>query len=382
MRIPTSTLINHALHLLGSRRRSQALRLTALAASTFALASALSSTPALAAGNFANAGLPGASASNPLAGMKWGVYRGPLDQLYDAWKAAHGNDKRLLAKEALQPLMYWFGAWNQDALAASTVQQYIRKVQNGNPNALVQMAVFRLTPWEHKACTTLPSIQQVSGYRDWVTNWAKGIGNARVVMDLQPDLPFEGCIPSHSQLPAQEVSFAAQTFSALPHTTVYIDAGAGDWQGVSSVASMLRESGVQYTRGFALGATHYESTAAELRYGQRVVRALAAAGIPGMHFIINTAQNGAPFTTQKYPAEFKNQAVCATKHSTHCVTLGIPPTADVAANAGANGLGGHDASIAARLCDGYLWFGRPWLKNQAGAFELSRALGMAASTPF
>ncbi|MGH2843234.1 MAG: glycoside hydrolase family 6 protein, partial [Solirubrobacteraceae bacterium] len=365
--------ITMPLRALCRRRLWISLLPTLAACATFAL----SPGQARAAGNSANAGLPGASPTDPLAGIKWGVYRGVLDGLYPAFEAAHGHDRQLLAKEALAPLMYWFGSWNQDALAASTAQHYIRAVQHGNPNALVQMAIFRLAPWERAACKALPTAQQVAGYRDWVSNWAQGIGGARVAMDLQPDLPFESCVPGHSQVPAQEVSYAAQTFAALAHTTVYIDAGAGDWQSVSGIASMLRESGVQYTRGFALGATHYESTAAELIYGQKLVRALAADGIPGMHFIINTVQNGRPFTTQQHPREFKDQGVCESKRATHCVTLGIRPTAEVAADPAADGLNGHQARIARRLCDGYLWFGRPWLENQAGAFQLSRALQMA-----
>ena len=343
---------------------------------------ALTPASALAAGNFANAGLPGASTSNPIAGMKWGVYRGTLDSLYSAWQSAHGADKQLLAKEALRPLMYWFGSWNQDSLAGQVAQQYIQAQTGGNPAVLSQMAIFRADPWEGASCKQLPTAEQVASYKDWVNNWANGIGGSRVVMDLQPDMPFLNCTPDNSQVPAEELNYAAQLFSALPHTTVYIDAGASDWQSVSSVVSLLRESGVQYTRGFALGATHYDSTADELLYGQRVVRALAAQGVTGMHFIINTAQNGKPFTTQKYPAEFKSQAPCATKQSAHCETLGIPPTTDVAGSPRADGLNAREAGIAARLCDAYLWFGRPWLKNQAGQFEPHQALQIAATTPF
>jgi endoglucanase len=352
----------------------------ALFASLVALA--LTPAAAAAAGNFANAGLPGASTTNPIAGMKLGVYRGTLDSLYSAWQSAHGTDKALLAKEALQPLMYWFGTWNQDSLAAQVAQQYIQAQTNNNPAVLAQMAIFRATPWEGASCKQLPSAEEVASYKDWINNWAMGIGDSRVVMDLQPDMPFLNCTPDHSQVPAEELNYAAQVFAALPHTTVYIDAGASDWQTVSSVVSLLRESGVQYTRGFALGATHYDSTGDELLYGQRIVRALAAQGVTGVHFIINTAQNGRPFTTQRYPAEFKSQTPCATKQSLHCETLGIPPTTDVAGNPQADGLNARETRIAARLCDAYLWFGRPWLKNQAGAFLPKQALQMAATTPF
>ena len=145
---------------------------------------------------------------------------------------------------------------------------------------------------------------------------------------------------------------------------------------------MLRESGVQYTRGFALGATHYTSTGDEILYGQKIVRALAAVGITGMHFIIDTDQNGKPFTTQQYPKVFQQITPCASKTAQHCVTLGIPPTYKVAASPSVDGITAHQASVAAQLCDGYLWFGRPWLKNAAGNFELPQALQMAATTPF
>jgi len=342
----------------------------------------LAPASALAAGNFANAGLSGVSTTNPLAGMKWGVYHGTLDDLYSAWQSAHGADKALLGKEALQPLMYWFGSWNQDSLAGDVAQQYIQAQTNGDPDVLSQMAIFRADPWEGASCKEVPTPLQVASYKDWINNWARGIGSSRVAMDLQPDVPFLNCTPDHSQVPAEELNYAAQVFSALPHTTVYIDAGASDWQSVASVVSLLREAGVQYTRGFALGATHYDSTAHELVYGQKVVRALAANGIPGMHFIINTAQNGKPFTTQQYPAEFKHQTPCASKQSAHCETLGIPPTTDVAGNPKADGLSPHQAAIAAKLCDAYLWFGRPWLKDQAGQFEEKQAVQIAATTPF
>ena len=343
---------------------------------------ALTPACALAAGNFANAGLPGASPTNPLAGMTWGVYRGTLDDLYSSWQSAHGEDKQLLAKEALQPLMYWFGTWNQDALAGKVARQYVQAQTDGNPAVLSQMAIFRADPWEGASCKELPTAQQVANYKEWIDNWAKGIGNSRVVMDLQPDMPFLNCIPDHSQVPAQELKYAAQVFSALPHTTVYIDAGASDWQSVSSIVSLLREAGVQFTRGFALGATHYASTADELLYGAQVVRELAAQGVPGMHFIINTAQNGRPFTVQQNRAEFTDQNICATAQSTQCVTLGIPPTTNVAGDPAADGLNTREAAIAAQFCDAYLWFGRPWLENQSHPFEQWRALDLAASTPF
>ncbi|RYP87793.1 hypothetical protein EKO23_05260 [Nocardioides guangzhouensis] len=62
------------------------------------------------------------------------------------------------------------------------------------------------------------------------------------------------------------------------------------------------------------------------------------------------------------------------------MTLGIPPTADVA-----NARWGLSATNRARApahVDGYLWFGRPWLCMQADTFVMSRALAMARTTPY
>jgi endoglucanase len=177
------------------------------------------------------------------------------------------------------------------------------------------------------------------------------------------------------------VAYAARVFSALPHTTVYIDAGAGDWPTVSQAASLLRGAGVAHTRGFALNATHYDSTQKEILFGQRVVKALAAAHIRGRHFVINTAANGRPFTYQQYHRrDFDNAGVCSSRASRRCVTLGIPPTADVSNRRW--GLSAAARHVAGRLVDGYLWIGRPWLYNQATPFDSERSLALAATTPF
>ena len=73
--------------------------------------------------------------------------------------------------------------------------------------------------------------------------------------------------------------------------------------------------------------------------------------------MINTAQNGKAFTwSQKRTSNFDNSPVCRSKTDTRCVTLGVPPTADVTNPAW------HVDQVymdrAAQYVDGYLWFGR------------------------
>ena len=358
-----------------NRRRHAA----AAAAALSVIAPALGAGPAQA--GVANAGLPGAPATNPLAGMPWGNYTGPLDEVFPAYDQAQGEEKTLLGLIALRPRMRWFGAWYSDEEAQATASDYIANVTGGEDSVLTQMAVFRLVPWEYAACRRLPTAAEQASYRQWIDSLAAGIGSARVALVLQPDLPFSSCVPHHSPLPLQLVAYAARAFSALHHTTVYIDAGASDWAGVRQASAMLLMAGVRYTRGFALGATHYDSTAREIAFGAKLVAALRRAGAGGMHFVINTAQNGRPFTHQQYRgANYDNAAACRTRASVRCVTLGIPPTTDVASPRW--GLSPALRSAAARLVDAYLWIGRPWLENQSDPFELSRSLALAATTPF
>jgi endoglucanase len=333
-----------------------------------------------ASAGVANAGIPGAPSSNPLAGLTWGVYSGPIDGVYPAYQAASGENRTLLARIALQPRMTWFGPWISDASAEATASQYIQSVTGGNPNVLTQIAIFRLDPWEAAACSHAPSAAQQRSYRSWIDGFAAGIGSSRVAMVLQPDLPFALCAPNHGRIALSLVNYAARRFGALSHTSVYIDVGAGDWATVKQAASLLRSAGVRYARGFALNATHYDSNPSELHFGAEVSKALAKAGLPGKHFVIDTAENGVPFKYYNYHGNHANPRVCSSPHDRLCMTLGVLPTLDFANPRW--GLSASARRTANRLCDAFLWFGRPWLHNNSSPFVLSQALQLARSTPY
>jgi endoglucanase len=362
------------------RRRTapRALRrrgaLTLLAA---CVALTLSSAPAFA--GTANAGLTGASRTNPLAGLAWGHYTGTMDGVYPAWQAARGARKQLLGKIALQPLAYWFGSWFSDSYASTAAREYIASDTAGNPNVLAQMTVFRLDNWEQAACSDHPSGAAQTSYRRWVDNFAAGIGDSRVALVLQPDLPFAMCAPTRA--PLALIAYAAKTFSALPHTTVYVDGGV-HWfpMRTDQAVSMLEQAGIRYARGFALNTTEYDATGAELQYGAGIVRALQGAGYGTKHMVINTSENGAPFLNGQYHGNVANPRVCTSPRDALCATLGIAPTLDVASPRW--GLTGTQRSIAARFADAYLWIGRPWLDYGSNPFDPGRALGLAASSPF
>lgn len=360
-------------------RRVGCLRAPAIAGALVLLVG-LSAAGAARAGT-ANAGLRSASRRDPIAGLRWGVYTGSADNsVYPYYAAARGRRRTLLARIALRPQAFSFGAWYSDSEIESVVRAYIANVTGGNPDVLAQLTVFRMDPWEGQACPHGRwSSRDQASYRTWIRGLARGIGDSRVALVLQPDMPFATC--AGSDVPYRLISFSARLLSGLPHVTVYLDAGARYWpMPFSSAVSMLERAGIRYARGFALDDTEYDSTGAELEYGARLADALAAGGYGEKHFVINTAENGSPFLNGQYPGNVGNPRVCRSSHEALCATLGIPPTAQTARAAWH--LTAAERAIAAREADAYLWVGRPWLDYGAAPFDLARALGLAASTPF
>jgi hypothetical protein len=325
-----------------------------------------------------------AAADNPLAGHRMGVYQGPMEQAWEPYVRAEGRKKRLLGKIALRPKAKWFGDWTGSPREiGDKVDAYIADSTGGDPDVLVQMTVFRMVPWEHEACTRLPTRKERRTYRRWIDAFAKATGPARAAIILQPDGPFALCAPRGSRVPSRLVAYAAEALSALPRTSVYIDAGASDWpkDDPETAADILVRAGVEHARGFALNATHYTSTGENIAHGARVVAELARRGLAGKHFVVGTATNGRPFHFNDYKGSHPNNAkVCETRRERRCVTLGIPPTTDVADRAW--GLSRANRARARAHVDAYLWFGRPWLVMQTDPFSMERALAMARTTPY
>ena len=283
-----------------------------------------------------------------------------------------------------RPKAKWYGQWIPTKQIQGKVRDHIGNAQAGDPEALVQMTVFRLKPWEEEACTRLPTAKEQRELHQ-VDRQVRGRDRRRPTSRwcCSRTGRSRSARPGGSQLPSQLIGYAARTFSALPNTSVYIDAGASDWlrNDPAKALQILLPAGIDVARGFALNSTHYASTSAEIAYGTAVVQALAAAGYPDKHFVVNTAANGAPFNGYDYKGpNFDNAATCKTKGQQACVTLGIPPTADVANPAW--GLSATDAANAAALRR-RLPVDRPAMAVHAGRpVRPKRALAVARTTPY
>ncbi|MGL5811345.1 MAG: glycoside hydrolase family 6 protein [Nocardioides sp.] len=321
--------------------------------------------------------------ANPLAGRRWGVYHGKRDDSWAPYVAATGRKKRLLGRVALRPKALWFTRSMTPDVVRKRVSEYIVKSQAGDPDTLVSMTIFGIEPWAGRTpCRSTLTSAQIASYQRWIDLIADEIADAHVLLVIQPDAPKVFCTPRPA-VPLSMMRYASETFGALPHASVYIEVGAADWlrDKPTKALEILLPAGIEAARGFALNSTHYDSTRRQIRFSAKIAHALEKRGISGKRAVINTAANGRPFKGYKYQGpDFDNARTCKSAAQRRCVTLGIPPTADVANSKW--GLKPKVRRLAQKYVDGYVWVGRPWLYRQADPFVMKRALRIARTTPF
>jgi endoglucanase len=172
--------------------------------------------------------------------------------------------------------------------------------------------------------------------RAWYRNLAQAIGGDRVVIAFEPD--SLGTIDCHAKSRRDDrirlLRYGVDVLSKLPNATIYIEAGASDWESAKRTAKLLRMVGVAKVRGFMLNATHYDWTRANVRHGIDISRRIG-----GKHFVINTAENGRGPVHQRLPNGRRLTIWCNPPGR----GLGPPPTTETS----------HP------LVDAYLWINRP-----------------------
>jgi endoglucanase len=304
-----------------------------------------------------------AQSRNPFAGTNLYALRpgdagaDAADQL-QAWKGSHARESAALGKIASQPWAEWYGDWLPDpgSMFAGRLRSWYA------PNhATAFIAVYNLPHRDCGATFSAGGAKSPAAYRAWILNMARGIGSYPTVVVVEPDgimgAPCLGTSLENQRL--QLLSFAAKTLSALPHTSVYLDAGRSGALPAGETTSLLRRAGVRYTRGFALDVTGYASSANELSYGNQIGRALG-----GKHFIVNTSRNGNGTLPLNQDTQGKQELWCNTPNR----ALGTAPTTNT-----------HD-----RLADAFEWVLHPGYSDglcqgggPAGSWWLPYALGLS-----
>ena len=235
-----------------------------------------------------------AASPNPLVGLDWFVDKtwAPQYQQYQRYaRRGQSGKAALLGKIALQPQFKWFGRWNENDKGGTygAARNYVERVQEEQPGSVPQIVVMR---HQGKACHkgyTAGGAAEDARTRRWYDHFAAGIGDARVVIGFEPDsLGTIDCLAfSRRKARLDLLRYGVDVFSKLPNATVYIEAGASDWEPAARTAKQLNYVGIAKVRGFMLNVTHKDWTAANIKHGAEISRLTG-----GKHFIVNTSENG------------------------------------------------------------------------------------------
>jgi endoglucanase len=297
------------------------------------------------------------NSGNPLEGIEWFVDRESPSWLSWQHLSRTGQTAKadLIWKIAREPRNLWLGGFTRPNFDFKVRSLIERAEAEGT------MPLFTVLRAESTQCN---DSYQAGGpaedarTRNWYDALARVIGDSRVVIAFEPD--SVGTISCHAPSRRDDriklLRYGVTALSKLPNTTVYIEAGASDWEPAERVARKLRAIGIAKVRGFMLNATHYDWTSANIRYGREISRMTG-----GKHFVINTAENGRGPVHVRQPNGRRTTIWC---------------------NPGFRGMGPSPTTDTAHpLVDAYLWINRPGYaqscQGRSIAWYLPRALSYA-----
>jgi endoglucanase len=281
------------------------------------------------------------SSPNPLAGLTFFV--DPTEPAWLKWHSyrRHGMAYKagLMWKVASQPRFRWFGRFTRPRMEHK-VRDFLNCVQATQPGSVPEMVVLRAEANRCSRNYTGGGRAEDARTRRWYRKFAAAVGSSRVVIAFEPDsLGTIDCLARSRRMARMRLlRYGVKVLSGLPNATIYLEAGASDWDNARHTAWQLRYIGIRRVRGFMLNTTHYDWTANNIRHGRKISRLTR-----GKHFIISTAMNGrGPIHYRKYYGPHLWRVI-----NVWCNPpgrgLGIPPTT----------LTG-DPKV-----DGFLWVGRP-----------------------
>ena len=171
---------------------------------------------------------------------------------------------------------------------ATAVSRYLTRASVEQPGTVPLIATYRVV---HGLCGhASDSRADVASYKGFIDGFSKGIGSYRAVVFLEIDsIITMPCLSRHGEaVREQELRYAINTLTAnCPHLVIYLDAGAADALSPRHAARFLRRSGVAKIQGFFLNATHFDWTANEIRFGEKISHLIG-----GKPFVVNTGTNG------------------------------------------------------------------------------------------
>lgn len=213
--------------------------------------------------------------------------RGAIEQIIDLIHNREWDDVKLIGKMVSTPQSVWFTAGTPQ----SVKREVRRTVRRATAWQTVPVLVIYNIPFRDCAQFSAGGATTVDEYKAWIDGFAKGIGNAKAVVILEPDglgiipwyKPFQGttaeagdyewCQPAEVDAATaaaerfEMLNYAVDTLKAKPHVAVYLDGTHSDWLNISDASHRLIQAGVEKADGFYLNVSNYQFTANSEQYG-------------------------------------------------------------------------------------------------------------------
>jgi endoglucanase len=303
------------------------------------------------------AGPASAQSDNPLEGVQ--LYVDHDSPSWHQWQFFQHSGKtakaNLIEKIAREPKAIWLGRFTRPNFRFKVQRVIDAAAQQG------QIPLFTVLRAQSTGCN--PTYNgggpaEDARTRKWYRELASVIGGQQVVIAFEPD--SLGTIECHARSRRDDryklLKYGVNQLTALPNVTLYIEAGASDWEGATRMAKKLKRVGIARAQGFMLNATHYDWTRNNIRYGVQLSKLVG-----GKHFVINTAENGRGPVHYALPHHRRGVIWC---------------------NPGLRGLGKAPTTDTSNpRADAYLWINRPGYaqicQGRPIAWYLPRALTYA-----
>jgi endoglucanase len=283
------------------------------------------------------------AAPNPLLGQRFFLDR--MEPAYMQWvrwkRAGETTRANQIWKLAREPRFRWFGKFTAPRMQKK-IRGFLDRVQCDQPGTVPLMVVMR---HQGKGCSgsyRAGGLAEDRRTMRWYDDFADSVGNHRVVIAFEPDsLGTVDCLARDRRKARLDVlRYGVDRLSQLPNATIYLEAGASDWEPATRTAKQLRYIGVSKVRGFMLNVTHHDWTRANILHGLQISRMVG-----GKHFIINTSYNG------RGPLHYRKW-INRAKHRWRTINVWCHP--------GLRGLGPAPTTATANpTVDAYMYINRP-----------------------
>lgn len=212
----------------------------------------------------------------------------PAKRQADAWRRSRPADAALMDKIAEQPLAQWVGGWNVDI--GRDVSDAVSRITGAR--ALPIFVAYNI-PGRDCGQYSAGGADGANAYKQWIREFANGIGNRRAVVILEPDaLAGMTCLSPRLQQERFDLIHDAVQVLRARGAAVYIDAGHARWVPPGEMANRLNRAGIADANGFSLNISNFLGTSVNIAYGTEVSKRVG-----GKHFIIDTSRNGQNLTS-------------------------------------------------------------------------------------